>query len=266
MIVAARALQDRRRGLVWWSIGIVGLVVFTVAFFPTIHGNPEFERVTKELPEAMRSLLSIDQAVPLTSAPGYLQGRLFGSILPLVLLIFAIGAGARAIGGSEEDGTLELLLMNPVSRRTVVGQRLIAMVVMVLLLTAVSVVAMLALSPLVGALEDVSLTGLVVATVGAGLIAIVHGALAFTIGAATGRRAVASVVATAVAVTGYLVQGLAGVTPALEPFRFLTPWHWYLDRNMLATGPALTAVLVPLAVSTILLAPAFPIFERRDLR
>ena len=266
MIVVRRAIEDRRRSLIWWSIGITGLVAFTVAFFPTLDGNPEFEKIAKELPEAVRSMFSIDEAVPLTSAPGYLQGRLFGSLLPLLLLVFAIGAGTRAIGGSEEDGTLELLLMNPVSRRTVLTQRLAAMVLMVVVLTVVALLATLALSPLFGALEDVSLSGLIVATAGAGLLALLHGVLAFTIGAVTGRRSMAGAVATAIAVTGYLVQGLAGVTPALEPFRFLTPWHWYLDRNMLASGPALMALVVPLLVSAVLIGPAFPVFERRDLR
>ena len=261
-----RAVEDRRRGLVWWSIGIVGLVAFTVSFFPTLHGSPDFEKLMAELPDTVKSMFSIDEAVPLTSAPGYLQGRLFGSLLPLLLLVFAIGAGARAIGGAEEDGTLELLLMNPVSRRSVFLQRWTSVTVMVSLLTAVGLVALLALSPPFGALEDVSMPGLVAACVGAGLLALVHGALAFAVGAATGRRAMAVSVATAVAVVGYLVQGLAGVTAALEPFRFLTPWHWYLGRNMLAAGVAPEAILAPLAVAVALVGPTLPVFERRDLR
>jgi ABC-2 type transport system permease protein len=266
VIVSRRAILDRRRGLVWWSAGLVGLVAFTVVFFPTLHSNPEFEEVADQLPEAMRSLFSISEAIPLTSAPGYLQGRLFGTFLPLLLLVFAIGAGARAIGGSEDDGTLELLLMNPVSRRRVAGERFVAMVAMVAGLTVVSLVAVLTLSPLFGALEDVSISGVVAACVAAGLLALLHGTLAFAVGAVTGRRSTAIGVATTAAVAGYLVQGLAAVTPALEPFRFLTPWHWYLDRNMLATGPAWAAVLVPLAVLPFVFVPGLAVFERRDLR
>ena len=52
-------------------------------------------------------------------------------MLPLLLLVFAIGLGARAIAGSEQEGTLELLLSNPVTRRTVVAERYLAMVGMI---------------------------------------------------------------------------------------------------------------------------------------
>ena len=38
-------------------------------------------------------------------------------MVPLLLLIAAIGAGAGAIAGEEERGTLDLLLSLPVSRR-----------------------------------------------------------------------------------------------------------------------------------------------------
>ena len=38
-------------------------------------------------------------------------------MLPLLLLVYAIGAGSRAIAGEEESGTLDLLLAHPLSRR-----------------------------------------------------------------------------------------------------------------------------------------------------
>jgi uncharacterized membrane-anchored protein len=48
--------------------------------------------------------------------------------------------------------------------------------------------------------------------------------------------------------------------------RQLSPWHWYLDRNLLAEGPASAAVVVPLAISAVLVGVAWAMFRRRDLR
>ncbi len=266
MIVTARLLRDRRRSLLWWSIGVVALVFFTVALFPSVRGQQSFEELADELPQALRSLFALDQGVPLTSAPGYLQGRLFGSMLPLVLLVFGIGLGARAIAGSEQDGTLELLLANPITRRTVVVQRYAALVAMIAALTLVFALSLVVLGLPFGALEDVSLVGLAGACSGAFAITVLHATIAFGVGAATGRRAPALATATTLAVAGYLLQGLLGLTDAVRPLRLVSPWHWYLGRNMLADGLALDAIALPLLVAAVVFVGGATAFLHRDLR
>ena len=266
MIVAARLLRDRRRSLLWWSVGITGLVLFTVSLYPSVRGQASFEEPANELPEALRAMFGIDQAVPLTSAPGYLHGRLFASMLPLVLLVFGIGLGARAIAGSEQDGTLELLLANPVTRRTVVVERYLALMAMIGALTVAFVVSLLVLGTPFGALDEVSLVGLAGATGGVFGLTLLHATVAFAVGAAPGRRPWASAAATTLAVVGYLFQGLLGLTDALRPARFVLPWHWYLGRNMLAHGVAPDAIIVPLVLSAVIFAGGAAAFLRRDLR
>lgn len=266
MIVAVRAVRDRRRPLVWWSLGIVGLVLFTVALFPSVRGEESFDELADQLPEAMRSLFGIDADIPLTSPAGYLHGRLFGSLLPLLLLVFGIGAGTRAIAGSEESGALELLLAQPVTRTAVLAQRYGAMVAMLAGLTLMFLAALAGLGPLFGALEGVPATGLAGATGGVFALSLLHATVAFAAGAATGRRAVALASAATLAVAGYLVQGLSGVSDVVHPLRFVNPWHWYLGRNMLARGVAPDALVLPVAVSVVLVGVAAVAFRRRDLR
>ena len=266
MIVAARLVRDRRRSLLWWAVGIVALVAFTVSLYPSLKGEESLNEVMNQMPEALRSMFGIDEAIPLTSAPGYLQGRLFGSVLPLLLIVFGIGLGARAIAGAEQEGTLELLLANPVTRRTVVIERYLAMVGMLAALTAVFAVSLVALGAPFGALEDVPLTGLAGAVAGVFGIALLHATVAYGVGAATGRRAWALSSATVLAVAGYLFQGLLGLSDALRPIRFVLPWHWYLGRNMLAQGVAPDAIVVPLVLSAVIFAGGAAVFLRRDLR
>jgi ABC-2 type transport system permease protein len=266
VILAARLVRDRRRSLLWWSVGIVLLVLFTVALYPSLKGEESLNEVIEQMPEALRSMFGLDTVIPLTSPPGYLQGRLFGSMLPLLLIVFGIGLGARAIAGSEQDGTLELLLANPVTRRTVVVQRYVAVVGMLAALTAVFAGSLVVLAVPFGALEDVPLSWLAGAVGGAFGIALLHATIAFGVGAATGRRAWALSWATVGAVAGYLMQGLLGVSDAIRPLRFVVPWHWYLGRNMLAEGVAPDAVIVPLVLAAVIFTAGAAAFLRRDLR
>ena len=107
-------------------------------------------------------------------------------------------------------------------------------------------VASVALSAPFGALEGVSIAGLVGACAAVGCLALLHGSIAFAVGAATGGGAPHR--------GGHRRRRgrLPDPEPAvprptlLDPFRFVNPWHWYLKRNMLVDGVPPEAVLAPL--------------------
>ena len=266
MTVARRLLLDRRRSLVWWSIGIVLMVLMTVALWPSIRGEERFEEIMNDLPEGLRGLFGSQEGIPFTSAPGYLHARLFSSLLPVLLLVFGIGAGARVIGGAEDDGTIELVLAHPVTRLHVALARGATVVVMIVLLALVGVVTLVVVAPPVDLLEGIALVHVLGAGATLAILALLHAAVAFAAGCILGRRAPAQAIAGAVAVTGYVIQGLVASADAARPLRFLTPWHWYLDRNLLVAAPPLQATVVPLVLSAVLAAAGIWVFLRRDLR
>lgn len=266
MTVLVRFLRDRRRSTLWWILGVVLTVLLTVGFYPSIEGQDSFDEMAAEMPEAMRELFGLGGAFSMSSPEGFLQSQLFATMLPILLIVFGIAIGARAIGGSEEDGTLELLLANPVTRRRVLLERYGTLVLLHLVLLAVMLVSTLAVGVPVGATEGIPMAWLAAASGGVLLLGLLYATVAFTVGALTGRRGRAIAVASAVAIGGYLVEGLGSAADALRPAQALSPWHWFLERNMLGEGIAWRAILLPLAVVVALVAVAVPGFERRDLR
>jgi ABC-2 type transport system permease protein len=265
LIVTARLLHDRRRSALWWSLSFLGLVLFTMAFFPSIRGETSFEELAENIPEALRSLFGIDRGAPLTSAPGYLHARLFASLGPILVLVLGVGLGARVVAGDEEEGTLELLLGQPVTRRRVAIERLVAAVGVVTIVVTAFAASVLVSAPMVGALDGVDGLGLAGAFYGIWAFGVLHLSLAFAVGAATGRRSAAIAATTAVSAFGYLVEGVAAVVPAAEPLRFGSVWHWYLGRNMLADGPE-PAIAIFLPLAAVAAAGGVALFARRDLR
>ena len=265
-VVLGRYVRDHRRSTAWWALGMVGLVAFTVAFYPSVKGNETFDKMIEDLPDAVRALVGVQEGVPLTSPPGYLHGRLFSVMVPVLLLTFGVGLGARAIGGSEADGTLELLLANPVTRRRVVAERYAALVLLLAAVTAALTVSLLVLAPSVGLLDGVEITRLVGAAGSAFCVALLHTTLAFAVGCAVGRPGPGVAITTTGASAGYMVQSLAAASGGLGWLEAISPWHWYLDRNVLADGVAVTAVVGPLVGGALLFAVAAWRFDRRDLR
>jgi ABC-2 type transport system permease protein len=259
--IAGRAVLDARRGLVFWTVGIVALVVLTVSIYPSISGNEDFEQALESYPEALKAFVGGE--LDLTTGPGYLRGELFSFMVPLLLLIYGIGAGARAIAGEEEAGTLDLLLSHPLTRQRVLLEKLGAAAVLLGALGAVVFVSVW-LSSLAFGLE-VPAGNVAAAVLGAVLLALFFSALALLVGAATGSRSLAVALPSAVAVAAYLLDGLANLVDALEPLRAATPWDWYAGGNPLREGLDVTGAGLLLAGTALAVAAALPLFARRDL-
>lgn len=261
--VLLKTLRDTRRALAWWSLGLCGLVSIMVAVYPSIRDNASLESLIKDYPEALKAFIAFGGTVDYGSAAGYLGSELFSFMVPLLFLVAAIGAGARAIAGEEERGTLDLLLANPLSRNRLVLEKLAALVVELAFLGAVLWLS-LAIGTALTAME-IGLTNLAAATFAAALLALLFGVLAVLVGSATGRRGLALAVPAAAAVAAYLVNALAAIVGALEPVRPLSPFYHYAAGDPLRHGLTLDHTMALVIVTAVLAAIALPVFSRRDL-
>ena len=72
--------------------------------------------------------------------------------------------------------------------------------------------------------------------------------------------------ASALAVAGFVVQGLAQQVPALRPVQAASPWHWLLASDPLQAGLAWRSWVLPLAVTAVLVVLGTIRFQHRDLR
>jgi ABC-2 type transport system permease protein len=263
--ILRRFVRDRRRSLFGWAAGISAYILLNNAFFPSFKEEEGLTDLTENLPDSVKALFGFSEVVPIDTPAGYLQAQVF-SQLPIFLLIFAISVGTRALVASEEDGTLELLLANPVSRARAAVERLAGFVILTFALGFATTGVTLATAPAFELVEGVSIPGYAAASFGALTLALLFGALAFGVGAATGRRSLALTVAGGTAVATYTLNGLAGSVDAAAPLRFFTPWHWYLGRNMLAQGIAVEALVLPVLLATVFAAIGRFAFQHRDLR
>jgi ABC-2 type transport system permease protein len=266
VIVLRRFVLDRRRSFLGWSLAAVLLVLFTVAFYPTIRDQPSIADAVRDLPEGLKATFGIDDEIPLSSPAGYLQGRMFSLTMPLAMVIFAISSGARALGGSEEDGDLELLVAQSVSRGRVLFERLAAVALLTIALGMVFTTALFVLAPPFGATDGLPVGRVLAACAAATTLAMFHGGLSFAGGTVRGTRSAALGVGGAVAAGGYLLQGLMAAANASERARFVSPWHWFLRRNMLADGLDPIAFLLTMPFLVLAGAISWWSFTHRDLR
>ena len=112
--VFLKSLRDQRRALVGWSVGLVLLVLLEAALWPSIRDMPDLHPVPGRLPRVDAHALWPRGFRHRHRLP---DAELFSALLPILFIVFAVGRGARAVAGEEEAGTLEVLLVTPVSPR-----------------------------------------------------------------------------------------------------------------------------------------------------
>jgi len=263
--VAWHAIRRQLAGLLWWTAGLALLAALLVVAYPTVRDNTELDRTFAGLPAGVERLLGLGSGNLLSSPSGYLDSQFFANLFPMTLMVYAIGYAAWTISGDERAGSLELLLANPIGIARVALARLAALLVTLTWLAAVPAAVLTAGGPATGLSAGLPAVRVFAATAVTALTASVFAAVAFAVGAATGNRSLAIGVAAALAVAGYLLEGLAPAVPVLRGFRMLDPWHWLLASDPLREGPGATALLAPAAVTLVLAVGCLPILSRRDL-
>jgi ABC-2 type transport system permease protein len=262
--VFGAAVWSRRRSLAWWIGGSFAYLLFLGSAFPTLQGNAaDFEKMLDNYPEALRAMFNIVEGVSLSSGPGFLHMELYSLVLPLLLIIFAVGFGARAVAGEEEDGTLDLILAGPVSRLRLLTHQFAAMTVLTFLIGLVNFLAIL----LAGAAFGMGLSPakLAAATFGVVLIALVFGSLALAVGAISGKRGVAVAVASAAALAAYLIFSLADLVTWLGTLQKASPWYYYAASTPLLKGIEWAHAGVLAAIAVALPVAGGVVLDRRDL-
>ena len=266
MTILRRLLGDRRRSAVGWALGTVFGVASIVGLWPSVRGNDDIEDVVQNLPAGLRAAFGIEEGVGLSSAPGYLQARLFSTILPILIVVYAIGLGARVIGAAEEDGTLQLVTTGPVTRRRVAVERLAAATLLVLGMIGVALLTTLVLGGAIGIFDEVDMGRFLIDFLALTELGLLLLALAFAAGALTGRRGSALSFASGIAVGTYVLHALAASAEVVRPLRVLSPWWWFLDRNLLLHDPTFLSLGLPIVLAAAAAVIGVLAYERRDLR
>lgn len=259
--VFSKTLWERRWGMVGWVLGGLALTGFLVALYPVMRDSAGLTEIVEQLPEEMLSLMGIDPAL-LTTGFGYLQAQMYTLMAPLLILILAIGIGASATAGEEEQGTADLLLATPTSRRRVVLEKTTAMLVITTIVVLSFVVVLLVGNVTVDL--ELSIWGIVGINLGLILLGMFFGGLAAAVGAWSGRRNLAVAVSGAIAAVAFFIDGMAPLVSWLRGTQKFMPFYWYQVDSPLRNGP--TAWLLLLVGGTLAFtAAAVVLFRRKDI-
>jgi len=258
--VFAKGMRDQWRSLLAWGISVAAIAFLMTAFYPSVKASTaSYQQIADQLPTALRdAFIGSDIASP----AGWLDTKLFSMMAPIVLLVYAIAAGARGIAGEEETGTLDMLLAQPVSRGRVLVQKYADVVAGVALLTATLFATLVAAAPAFG--MHLGAWQLLQGSLLVGLLGLAFGSIAFLVAAAWGRRGLAAGAAGGLAGIMYLTNVLAPESTVLQRLQPASLFYYY-GIAPLSEGLRAEDVVAFGLTALVALALAYAAFARRDI-
>lgn len=244
-----------------WAIAFFLMISSTVAFWPAFKGSTALSDALQTLPPTLIDAFGLQD---FASPGGYLRAGLYEVLIPLMFAALGILFANSATAADEDSGRMEVFLAQPVTRRSILAGRALAVLGWLVVMTLVVIASQL----LSNAAFDLQIeTGLMLSTIVlCALLGAFHAGLAIAIAGLTGRPGLVQALGLTIALVGYLVAALIPLNDVLKPWVGVSPWEWAMGGDPLL-NPAEPWRFVALGVPAVVLAlVGIAAFDRRDVR
>lgn len=260
-VLLGHVMGLQARSVVIWGLALGALGVMMVAIFPGIASGSGLQQMSDALPQGMMQAAGVEDIASMGTIKGFLEAEIFGLVLPLALPFFAILAAAGAISGAEENGTIDILMGNPLSRWQLIAAYFVSIAVALAGILAVFGLILWGAALFIDA--ELSLGAVAEGVFGAWPLALLFGGLALLASAVFHRRVVTISISGAALFAMYFMDALGSIVEEIEWVRNFSAIYHYgsplTDGIDWAVFAGMTAVAVALAVAAVFA------FRKRDI-
>ncbi len=263
MNIYLREMKAHRTGLIWWCVGMVGLVASGMAKYDAYQGaGVSIEELFATVPKGVMVIFGMT-GFDLTKASGF-YGVLF-LYIALMAAIHAALLGSHLISKEERDRTSEFLYAKPVSRSSALTSKLLAGLTMVAILNIATLLSSFYFVDFFGKGESIT-ADILILMAGLFLLQLIF----FTIGTVAAgvvrRPKAAPSIATSFVYLALLISYLVNMNENLDFLKYLSPFK-YFDAAILMADGRLDPVYVVLSVVIVALAAfgSYRFYSARDL-
>lgn len=282
MNIYRREIHANLRSLILWSLGMILFIYASMTKYSALaapgSGEAAAVDIMSGLPVALQAIFGVGQ-LDFQKASGF-----WGMIVPYLMLMAAIHAamlGAVILSKEERDRTSEFLYVKPATRAAIMTAKLLAALTCVAVLYLVTWACSAGLVEKFGPGENAG-SAIAVQMLGFLLVQLVFLAMGFLAAAVIKRPKVSTGIATGVMLATYLLSiaitvnrapgadgaGKAVLTGKLDWLMSFTPFEYFDAKLIVGQGAGLNAwfVILSAALTVCMVAVAYIIFRRRDLR
>ncbi len=253
----AKTLYQKRFMAIGWFVAVTAIMLLTMSVYNSFS-NGAIGNSLDTLPPALQKLAG--DALSFQSVGGYISQQIFALRAPMLLIIVSIAVMVGLTAGEEERGLTETQLALPISRTSLLLQKLAVALTVVAVAGAGTVAGVQA--GLWGIGQSYPITDILPHLFNCLLVAVGYGLVGFAVAAAGGRRGLALGVSGGLAFLGFLINSMASSVQLLADLDRFTLFRYYAisggyNWRYLGLLSAIALVLVVFSLVT---------FGRRDIR
>jgi len=255
------SFRSARGALIGWGIGLTALALMMGSIFDMMVSSGDLlTAYTEGLPE-LAELFNFDS---MNTPIGWLDVEYF-SFVPLIIGLFAAGAGASLLASDEEGGTLDLILAHPVSRTTLFWGRFLTTTLVTIILLLISWASLL-LTMTWSENFTIPALDLLLPFISLFAILMFFMTLALFFSMLLPARRMASMLTAMLVVASFFITLLSGVVDQLEQAADFSPLTYLETTTAIEDGLNLTWFGVFIAIDLVLALISWQMFQRRDVR
>lgn len=266
--VLRKSMRDSRRTVFWLCFGFALYSLFIMSFYPSIlDQSEELESLMNSYPPEMMNMFmaGIDiEEFDFTDPAQYLQAE----YMTWVMLILGTMFTAQAFNGilnAERDGTMDLLLSLPVTRRQIILARMGNTVVSTLIVLTTVFLALAFVQSLYDEFE-IPLDQLAQGIYGVFFLLMTQASLTYMLGSLSpSRQHWAGPAALTYFFMAYILTGFASTVEWIDTFSPLYLFKYYNTVDFINNGVNWGNTLVLIGASLLFSGVAIWRFERKEI-
>jgi ABC-2 type transport system permease protein len=266
-IIFKKAFRDTRRTMIWLSVGLGLYALMVMTIYPTlVEQSEEFDRLIESYPEEMLVMFYDGDIAELSiSNPGTYVGIEFGIWALLIIGSMVIAQVFNGFTNPERDGSLDLILCLPVSRRQILLGRLANTALFLLGVLAASLAVFL-LCTLIWSEFDPDPVNLSLAMLGAFVpLSLVASFAYMLVALIPSSKRFAGALAYLFLIGSYLVHSFAALVDQLSWLRSLMFFDYYNVGTIICDGVVWSDWVILAAATLAYLSVAWWAIGRKDM-
>lgn len=263
MNIFLRELIAYRKGILFWSLGMIALVGSGMAKYAGYQSTGQsINTILAQFPKSVQVIFGIS-GFDLTRASGF-YGVLF-LYIALMATIHAVLLGTDIISKEERDRTTEFLFVKPISRATILTSKLAGGFVNLVILNLATLFSSIYFVGIFNKSASVTPDILILIS-GLLILQLLFFMIGAAIAATSPKPKASSSTAASVLLLTFILSMFISINSKLDNLKYFTPFK-YFDAHTLMEQGQLDPIYVLISIVVIvgLLFTAYRSYARRDL-
>lgn len=263
MNVFFREFKFYRKGMLFWSIGMMFLIWSSMVKYNTFKGAGQSATdLISQFPQSIQTIFGLT-GFDLTKASGF-YGVMF-MYIALMATIHAVMLGAGIISKEERDRTSEFIFVKPITRGRVLKSKIFSGLISLLIFNIVTFVSSVFFISIYSS-DSPFIYDIFILMVGLFCLQLLFFFIGTAVAAVSKKPKISASIASAVLLLTFILTYLINFDKDFDILKYLTPFKYFDAKDILANGSLDPVYLsISLVLVVVMIVITYTSYNNRDL-